>query len=175
MTDSWDWKVNITEIAIAKSANPLTGTYPPALSGGAMWSGLPGDEQIYTYGGTYFQLNSTFGNVYADPATYTLWSYAKGANTWNQYDISSASTERPGHGAYAEAPDQGLGFYLGGQLDNGSEQASSGFTNYDGGIDRDDCRQYDFIDPEGEKYLDNSSLSGWRCCGRIVDVRFSNC
>jgi hypothetical protein len=134
LTDSWDWKVNITEIAIAKSANSKTGTYPPNLSGGAMWAGLPGDDQIYTYGGTYFQLNSTFGNVGADPATYTLWSYTKGANSWNQFDVSSASPQRPSNGAYADAPDQGLGFYLGGQLDKASQLSTSGFDNSTVGI-----------------------------------------
>ena len=29
MTTSWDWKVNISEILINKTANVKTGTYPP--------------------------------------------------------------------------------------------------------------------------------------------------
>jgi hypothetical protein len=48
---------------------------------------------------------------------------------WNRYDVSSNLSHRPSRGQYAEAPDQGLGFYLNGQLDNGSESASSGLAN----------------------------------------------
>jgi hypothetical protein len=121
--------VNITEIAIAKTANPKTGTFPPSLIGGAMFQGLKDVDQIYTYGGSYFQSNATFGNPYADPVTYSLWSYSKGANQWNQYDISDASEVRPSEGAYAEAPDQGIGFWLGGQVNNGSDSGSIGLGN----------------------------------------------
>src|ERR1700760_4208452 len=122
-------KVNITEIAIAKTANPKTGTYPPSLIGGAMFQGLEDVDEIYTYGGSFFQSNSTYGNPYPDPVTYSLWSYSKGANQWNQYDISAASQVRPSEGAYAEAPDQGIGFWLGGQVSNGSDSGSSGLGN----------------------------------------------
>jgi hypothetical protein len=129
LTDSWDWKVNITEIAIAKTANPNTGTFPPSLLGGAAFAGPASTENIYTFGGTYFGLNSTFGNAYPDPATYSLWSYARSGNTWNQFDVSAQSTNRPSRGSYADAPDQGLGFYLGGQLDSTSEITTMGLGN----------------------------------------------
>lgn len=94
-----------------------------------MFQGSAKSDEIYTYGGTYFQSNSTFGNPYPDPATYSLWSYSKGTNQWNQFDISNASTLRPSDGAYTEAPDLGLGFWIGGQVNNASDSASTGLGN----------------------------------------------
>jgi hypothetical protein len=129
LTDSWDWKVNITEIAIAKTANPSTGTKPPSNLGGGAFAGPTGSDIFYTFGGTYFSQNSSFGNAYPDPATYSVWSYQRSGNTWGQYDVSAQSTNRPSHGSYTDAPDQGLGFYLGGQLDSSSEVTTQGFGN----------------------------------------------
>jgi hypothetical protein len=126
LSDSWDWKVNISQVGIAKTANPKTGSYPPSLIGGAVFQGNTNDDRIFTYGGSFFQSNSSFGNPPPDPVTYSLWSYARGSNQWDQYDISSASTVRPSEGAYASAPDQGLGFWLGGQVNNGSDSGSTG-------------------------------------------------
>jgi len=129
MTDSWDWKVNITELAIAKTENTNTGTYPPSLWGGAMFSGNSNEDLVFTFAGTYFDLNSTFGSPSPDPPTYTLWSYDKSSNSWDQYDISLVSTVRPSNGAYADAPDQSLGFYLGGELDQSSQQGLNSLGN----------------------------------------------
>ena len=39
---------------------------------------------------------------------------------WSQYDISSVAPYRPSNGAYAEAPEQSLAFYLNGEINNGS-------------------------------------------------------
>jgi hypothetical protein len=129
LSDSWDWKVNISQVGIAKSANPKTGTMPPSLIGGAMFQGSNNDDRVFTYGGSFFNLNSTFGNPPPDPVTYSLWSYSRGSNQWDQFDISSSSTIRPSEGAYASAPDQGLGFWYGGQVNNGSDSGSTGLGN----------------------------------------------
>jgi hypothetical protein len=129
MGDSWDWKTNISETAVTKTANPNTGTKPPSLIGGAMFQGLPGDTSIYIYAGTTSQLNSSFSTPYPDPATYSLWSYDTSGRTWNQYDITMGSPLRPSKGASAEASDQGLGFYLNGQLDRGSSSTTTSMEN----------------------------------------------
>jgi hypothetical protein len=120
MSDSWDWKTNISETAITKEANPKTGTFPPSLLRGAMFQGPPGDTSLYIYGGTTSQLNSSFSSTNPDPSTYSLWSYDTNGKSWNQYDVTSGSPFRPSRGASAEAPDQGLGFFFNGQLDRGS-------------------------------------------------------
>lgn len=127
MRNSWDWKTNITITAINKTENPSTGSIARSLLRGGLYSGPDSDENVYTYGGTWSQFNKTFSNSHPDPSTYSLWSYATNDLTWNQYDLRTNLPHRPSRGQYAEAPDQGLGFYLNGQLDSGSESASSGF------------------------------------------------
>ncbi|KAE9973280.1 hypothetical protein BLS_003664 [Venturia inaequalis] len=137
LSQSWDWKTNISETAITKEPNPNTGTKPrtirrgknidiksgttpPSLLKGAMYKGMPTDDNVYIFGGATSQLNGSFSTNYPDPSTYSLWSYDTSSSTWNQYDVTSAVPERPSKGAYAEASDQGLGFYLGGELSLGS-------------------------------------------------------
>jgi hypothetical protein len=90
---------------------------------------MPSDENLYIFGGSTSQLNGTFSTNYPDPSTYSLWSYNTSDNSWNQYDVSAAVPERPSRGAYAEAADQGLGFYLGGELDTGSSTTARDLGN----------------------------------------------
>ncbi|TLD27443.1 host cell factor [Venturia nashicola] len=104
LSQSWDWKTNISETAVTKEPNPNTGTTPPTLLKGAMYRSISTDENVYTFGGATSQLNGSFSTNYPDPS----------------YDITSAVPERPSRGSYAEAADQGLGFYLGGELSRGS-------------------------------------------------------
>jgi hypothetical protein len=122
-------KVNISQFAIAKTPNPKTGSSPPSLIGGAVFQGPSTSDLIYTYGGSFFQSNSTYGNPPPDPVTYSLWSYARSSNEWSQYDISGVSQVRPSDGSSAEAPDQGLGFWRGGQVNNASDSGSTGLGN----------------------------------------------
>lgn len=49
---------------------------------------------------------------------YPLWSFDNSSQAWEQFDTKQTTT--PSYGAAAEAPDQGLGFYLHGKSDNGS-------------------------------------------------------
>lgn len=54
-----------------------------------------------------------------DSSAYPLWSYTYGASTpWGQYAGDTAWM--PNHGAATEAIDQGLAFYLNGQIDWGT-------------------------------------------------------
>lgn len=54
-----------------------------------------------------------------DAASYHLWSYKPGPDyPWGQY--AGSTVWMPNHGAGAEAIDQGLGFYLNGQVDWGT-------------------------------------------------------
>lgn len=49
--------------------------------------------------------------------------------------MTSAVPERPSRGAYAEAPEQGLGFYLGGQLSRGSSTRTLELGNQTYGLE----------------------------------------
>lgn len=123
MAQPWDWKSNISETAVNISTNlkPTTGTSPPDVNHGVLFQGAPSDSNIYLYGGTISYWNTSFPG-WQGPSSqqYVLWSYDVNTKTWNQYDISDASPWRPSSGLSAEAPDQGLAFYLNGELDSGS-------------------------------------------------------
>jgi hypothetical protein len=99
-----------------------------------MFQGPTQDDRLYIYGGTSFQLNETFGNAELASPKYSLWSYSKNKDTWTEYDISAASPVRPSNGAYAEATDQGLGFWLGGQLDAGSQTGAASLRKQTMGV-----------------------------------------
>ncbi|KAH0538838.1 hypothetical protein FGG08_004614 [Glutinoglossum americanum] len=122
MSQSWDWKTNISEVVLPKSNNPQTGSPPPIVIDGALYQGGPGDKNIYLYGGTTSFWNTSFPN-WQSPTSfqYSLWSFDTVAKTWAQYDVSNASPVRPSGGAWADAPNLNLAFYLGGKVDNGSQ------------------------------------------------------
>jgi len=77
-------------------------------------------------GGTTSYWNTSFPNFQAPyPAQYSLWSYNISSQSWGQYDITFGSPNRPNSGASTEARDQALAFYFNGQLDSGSEEATT--------------------------------------------------
>jgi hypothetical protein len=118
---TWDWKTNITVEAQAKNVtNPNTGTLPPSQMRGHMFHGPASKPEVYVYGGTTFMGNQSFeAYAWPDSSSYPLWSYNYGPNyPWNQYPGSTQWM--PNHGAGADAIDQGLGFYLNGQIDWGT-------------------------------------------------------
>ncbi|KAH8719221.1 hypothetical protein GQ44DRAFT_390314 [Phaeosphaeriaceae sp. PMI808] len=121
LTESWDWKTNISWIALEVKNNPATGDYVRhAMTNGAMYHGPYNTSEIWTYSGTTFRGNSSFlvaDKVYANQ--YPLFSFNNHTQVWNQYDLRQTTT--PSHGLSAEAPDQGLAFYISGQVDNGTE------------------------------------------------------
>lgn len=122
LNSTWDWKSNITMDAQAKNVkNPTTGTPPPSLIRGHMFHGPIDQPNVYVYGGTTFMGNQSF-EAFTRPessAFYPLWSYTYGAgNSWDQYSKDTEWT--PNHGAATEAIDQGLAFYLNGQIDWGT-------------------------------------------------------
>lgn len=90
------------------------------MTNGAMYHGPYNTTEIWTYSGTTFRGNSSFldaDKVYAN--AYPLFSFNNDTQTWGQYDLRQTTT--PSYGLSAEAPDQGLAFYLSGQVDNGTE------------------------------------------------------
>ncbi|KAI9777407.1 MAG: hypothetical protein M1839_008920 [Geoglossum umbratile] len=130
MSVSWDWKSNISEVVIQKSANPLTGTDPPIVIDGALYQGGPGDDNIYLYGGTTSYWNTSFPDFQAPTSfQYSLWSFNTVTKAWGQFDISGPSPQRPSGGYWADAPNLGLSFYLGGVIDHGSSIQTESLNN----------------------------------------------
>jgi hypothetical protein len=121
MRTSWDWYSNITQVLLPKKANPSTGTLPPFVIQGALYQGGFNDGNVYLYGGTTSYINTSFSG-YVPPSSnqYSLWSFDTTTEQWNQWDVTDTSPLRPSAGAYAEAPDQALAFYLNGRIDSGS-------------------------------------------------------
>ncbi|KAF2491506.1 hypothetical protein BU16DRAFT_120146 [Lophium mytilinum] len=125
---SWDWKTNISYSAFEKTPNPGTGTLPPNFIRGTMFQGPANDSELYTYGGTTFRGNMSVANRSASYSQqYSLWSFDSASNAWGQYDLKQ--NWRPNFGAAAEAYDQGLAFYLNGQIDVGTDQGTLDFGN----------------------------------------------
>ena len=132
MSRVWDWKTTIFEQTVNKSGSrgPFTGDSPPSFISGALYQGPAGDSRIYLYGGTTSYWNTSFPGWQAPSSSeYGLWSFDTSASTWNQYDISDGSPERPSRGFSAEAPDQGLAFYFNGELDRGSSSSTADLGN----------------------------------------------
>lgn len=128
LAKSWNWKTNISEIALIKKENPSTGTLPPILSRGALFYGSDADVNIYLYGGAVSYINTSFHNFHSpQPAQYALWSYDTSDDQWGQYDISLSVANRPSSGSFAEARDQQLAFFFNGMLEKGSQVTTESF------------------------------------------------
>ncbi|KAA8651738.1 hypothetical protein EYZ11_000059 [Aspergillus tanneri] len=136
MRTSWDWKLNISITTVNKTTNPQTGTEPPLVVRGALFSGPASDPNIYLYGGTTSFLNTSFPG-FQPPASpqYALWSYSVPDTKWDQYDVTLSVQYRPAGGAYAEAPDQGLAFYLNGLINNGTSNRLAKIDNFERYLD----------------------------------------
>ena len=130
MSSSWDWKSNISEVALTKKANSATGTKPPLVSKGALYHGKNEDDNIYLWGGSTSYSNTSFpGFPGTSPAQYSLWSFDITTKAWNQYDVTFGAGNRPSGGSFTEALDQGIAFYFNGVLDSGSQTSTQDFGN----------------------------------------------
>ncbi|KAI9740608.1 MAG: hypothetical protein M1834_005189 [Cirrosporium novae-zelandiae] len=126
LSSSWDWKLNISQVAINKTANPTTGTSSPIFQNGALFQGPPSDSQIYLYGGATTSINTSFPDwqqTYSNQ--YNLWGFDTESHEWSQYDVFSVVPDRPSWGGYSEAPDLGLAFWFNGVLTNYSSPSTS--------------------------------------------------
>lgn len=118
---SWDWEKDIVELSVLKTLQPKTHLIPPILSRGALYQGASDDTNIYLWGGTTSYTNTSFpGFELPSPAKQSLWAYNTILGDWNVFDVSRGSPNRPSSAASAEAPDQGLAFFLNSQIDSGS-------------------------------------------------------
>lgn len=111
----------------AKNPPAATGNVVPQVQNAALFQGSPSDSKVYLYGGVTPTINTSFPNWQTDTTDqYTLWGLETTTMEWTQYDIFDNVPNRPSYGAYADAPDLGLGFYLNGRLTSNSEIDSEG-------------------------------------------------
>ncbi|KAF2688678.1 hypothetical protein K458DRAFT_292990 [Lentithecium fluviatile CBS 122367] len=117
----WNWHENISYVATEETADPDTDEkVRDAMHSGTMFHGRYNDTKIYTYGGSTFRGNESFPNKdtgFHYSEEHPLWSFDNDSEVWNSY---ANQFSPPSYGAAAEAPDQGLAFYLSGRTDNGT-------------------------------------------------------
>jgi hypothetical protein len=104
-------------------SNEVTRVYRIRSLTAPRFHGRYNDTRVYIYGGSSFRGNDGFPNKKANfdySEQHSLFSFDN--NTWNSYGTQLSS---PSYGAAAEAPDQGLAFYLNGRTDDGSAPSTS--------------------------------------------------
>ena len=132
MSASWDWKTNVS---ISQDARQESGSvagmkWPVNIHDGALFGGLANSTKLTMFGGTTSGFNESFPNYEVPPDTrYGMWEYDMAGDIWNAVDTSGVLGTIPSWGANAEAPDQGLAFYLGGQTDRGTANSTSFLGN----------------------------------------------
>ncbi|KAJ9660536.1 hypothetical protein H2198_002473 [Neophaeococcomyces mojaviensis] len=132
MTSDWGGKITIPIDQDAKHKSGSVAGYktPPNFKYSALYSGPANSTKLYSFGGTASGYNTSFRNYFTAPDTsYPLWSYDSKTDLWTNIDTSAQGITIPSYGASAEAPDLGLGFYFGGQIDNGTANTTSYLTS----------------------------------------------
>lgn len=130
LRDWWDWRLNISYVALEEKPTKDGRKVRNGMIAGAMFHGPYNESEVYTYGGTTFRGNESFPNndtqvQYSEQ--YPLWSFDNATQVWTPFDTGQSWT--PSYGAAAEAPDQGLAFYLNGRIDNGTAPSISNEGN----------------------------------------------
>ncbi|KAK6613475.1 Kelch repeat-containing protein-like protein 5 [Botrytis cinerea] len=126
MNESWNWTKASASLPLVSeqvflSDSESANAFSSVVLKGALFSGTSGGNGIYLYGGTEQSMNTSFYG-YTDPTSpnQTLLSYDVAQNQWASIDVDSTIPEKPSFGASADVPDQGLGFYFNGEINNGS-------------------------------------------------------
>lgn len=131
MRSSWDWKNNISIAVKDKIPDPSTGIEPPLVVRGALFSGSSLDTNIYLYGGTTTYLNTSLPTLEKPTSSqYALWSFDTVNGSWVPYNMTSDVPNRPAGGAYAEASDRGLTFYLNGFVNDKEKDGLEGTSSF---------------------------------------------
>ena len=132
MTASWDWKTNvsISQHARYESGSVAGMKWPVNVHDGALFGGLNDSSTLTMFGGTTSGFNQSFPNYLVPPDTrYGIWTYDMDGDIWTAVDTSGVLDTIPSWGASAEAPYQGLAFYVGGQIDGGTANSTQFLGN----------------------------------------------
>ncbi|KAF7939014.1 uncharacterized protein EAE98_001350 [Botrytis deweyae] len=126
MNESWNWTKASASLPLVSEQVYLSdaessNAFSSVVLNGALFSGIPGTNEIYLYGGTEQSKNTSFYG-YTGPTSpnQTLLSYNVAQNQWSSINVDSTIPEKPSFGASADVPDQSLGFYFNGEINNGS-------------------------------------------------------
>lgn len=109
----------------------MNGNPIPILSNGGLLCSGAGDDQFYLLGGTTTQVNQTwpYSQQPLTPVT-SLWSYNSLQKSWTEYSQSPDLGSKVNKAACFGASDQELGFCVGGQVDEGSSDATKDFGDF---------------------------------------------
>lgn len=108
-------------------ANLTKNSNVPSVSGGILWADEV-NKCFYLYGGEYQN----------NPTEFSFWIYDTVLNQWNESQSNVNSMQRVSFGAGTQDEELGLGFYLGGWMNNhtspgwaGSPMAANNLITYD--------------------------------------------
>ncbi|KAJ9607384.1 hypothetical protein H2200_008457 [Cladophialophora chaetospira] len=127
MSASWDWKTNvsISQYGKTESGSVAGMKWPVNIHDGALFGGLNDSSSLTMFGGSTSGFNQSFPNYLVPPDTrYGIWTYDIDGDLWTAVDTSGVLDTIPSWGASAEAPDQGVAFYVGGQIDGGTANST---------------------------------------------------
>ncbi|KAF2094245.1 hypothetical protein NA57DRAFT_60877 [Rhizodiscina lignyota] len=131
MNSSWDSKTNVS---ITQQNHTMGGSvsglsFPLNVQKGALFSGWPGSSDLYMYGGTTSGFNESFPGYEIAPTTRNgLWYLDGVSKLWIGVDTSFWVSTTPSWGAFAE-DHKSLGFWVGGQLDNGTAKSTQSLND----------------------------------------------
>lgn len=132
MTQSWDWKKNLTYTQVPKHLTGAVQGYSGVMhtNNGAFFAGRGTQTDLWQFGGTTRGFNTSFRNFKNAPDTnYSIWKYDDSVKLWSAIDTSSSQITVPSYGSSAEAPSLGLAFYLGGQVNAGTANSTQYLGN----------------------------------------------
>lgn len=76
MNTSWDWKTNISEVALNKTLALGSSNVVPIVESGVLYQGGPNDNQVYLFGGVTTDVNTSFpGFQWPTTSQYALLVY----------------------------------------------------------------------------------------------------
>ena len=77
MNTSWDWKTNISEVALNKTLALGSSNVVPVVESGVLYQGGPNDNQVYLFGGVTPDVNTSFpGFQWPTTSQYALSVYS---------------------------------------------------------------------------------------------------
>lgn len=77
MNTSWDWKTNISEVALNKTPALRSSNVVPIVESGVLYQGGLNDNQVYLFGGVTPDVNTSFqGFQWPTTSQYALSVYS---------------------------------------------------------------------------------------------------
>ncbi|KAM3067597.1 hypothetical protein ACMFMG_000089 [Clarireedia jacksonii] len=134
MNESWTWQSGSTNLPMVSEQVlfPVpSDNVPSVVVSGALFSGSINDNALYLYGGTQQSMNTSFYSYSeSNSIDQTLLSYDISGKQWQSINVSSTNLQKSSYGASADVPDQGIGFYFNGEINNGTSADTASIPAY---------------------------------------------